>query len=782
MCASMSISEAEPSIMTRQSLADVGVLFVHGIGRHESGSTLQHMGGSLAAYTQQRYSLDPTAVLRMDTQAGADGEIKEALDLTIRTSSGAASVLRLREARWEGSFEDPTIGEVVRWGLVVAPWVLHREAFRWWWRRGPLRVRQIYWRVQWNLFASLSRFFGFTIAAIALQVFILLSLSLVWIRPVRRVLDTILVRTVGDAYRFVGDPNALTAMSMLVAEELRRLSGTCRKVMIVAHSQGAAVARSALELQSPPPNFERLITLGAGLAKLYALQDLRHRSAFLTYWTIMRFLLIFVILLTLGGTEESVYADLSGVAGLLLVFAPMRGVARSQLRMERRIEATPGLGQDWTWLDLWSTRDLVPDGLLRAGRLGAEGVVISLPVDNSGSWISDHVTYLSNPGQVLPLIYGVAAQLSGLNDSALLSHTNWLWRHRRRRARARGRGRLVAPIVGVILALPIDLLVLVARGDRDWAGLFVMIGGVSFALMWPRLWRRWEKRCRQLEPLGKTVPVNWVQLMRPSFWRRLPAVTCPPDFTTRSDREWASVLRRAIIGTPLSNEAPKDEEVKRLRHSPHSTRLVVVIFVALAALAGLAVLAFPFVLDTIEILSNSEQGTSRTALIVCTLLDPWPVSFAVGTIVLPGIVLDALGELSAVGLRQSSMRRLSVVSLIAALCIASIGVGTGIIILVTVRPTETFASDCFGGRPTDASGPSELHEQGVRLRRPLSPAHRSSLAASRISASSLPPPRPQTYSFESEYQSESWVVLVRQETGLQLDSLQAKFLELQISV
>ncbi|MDQ3531192.1 MAG: hypothetical protein M3456_02225 [Actinomycetota bacterium] len=69
----------------------------------------------------------------------------------------------------------------------------------------------------------------------------------------RRVLDAILVRTVGDAYRFVEDPNALTAMSTLVAEALRRLSGSCRKVMIVAHSQGAAVARAALDSRDLHP-------------------------------------------------------------------------------------------------------------------------------------------------------------------------------------------------------------------------------------------------------------------------------------------------------------------------------------------------------------------------------------------------------------------------------------------------------------------------------------------------------------------------------------------------
>jgi hypothetical protein len=236
--------------------------------------------------------------------------------------------------------------------------------------------------------------------------------------------------------------------------------------------------------------------------------------------------------------------------------------------------------------------------------------------------------------------------------------------------------------------------------------LFVVLGGVSFAVMWPRLWKRWEKRCRQLEPLGRTVPMNWHQSVRLSFWRRLPAVACPPDYINRSDREWAALLRRATIGTLLSNEAPIDEEIKRLPRRPHFNWPVVVIVVALAALAGLAVPAFPVVLDTVEILSHGEQGTSRPALVVCALLDPWTVAFAVGTIVVPGIVLDALGELTAVGRRQGSIRRLSIISLVAALCIASTGVVTGVIILLTVRPTQTLLpGDCLGSHQSDALEP-----------------------------------------------------------------------------
>jgi hypothetical protein len=696
MYGSESFIGAEHSIQAPQAVADVGVLFVHGIGHHEAGSTLRHMGGGLATYVQQRLSLDPNAEVRIGEQAAVRGESAGTLNIVIRASDGRKTVWRLSEARWDGSFDEPSIGEVVRWGLVVAPWVLHREAFRWWARRRPIRVRRLLLRLLTGLLAFFTRFIAFTLAAIALQVFVLFALAFLWIRPVRRVLDAILVRTVGDAYRFVDDPDSLNAMSKIVADELQRLSSRCRKVMVVAHSQGVAVAQGALELRRPPPNFERLVTLGAGLMKLHALQELRYRSGFLAFWTVMRLVLV-VLVFSVGQTvgETTGPANLDGAALLLLLFAPMRGVPRGQRRIRARIAKTPGFGNQWTWLDLWSTRDLVPDGSLRMDGDGGERAVISLQVDNSASWINDHVTYLSNPGQVLPLVYGVAAHLAGLSDSTLVRHVSWVWLHRRRRARSRGRGLLLTPVI--------------------WT--------------WARRWNRWEMRCRELEPHGQTVPATWFQLRMPSFWKRLPAVSCPSDSSKRADRQRETLLHQAMTGPPLRTLLVDEE----WSPPPLPRRLrwpVVVVIVATAALAGLAVLASPVLVDTMEGLFPNETGRSPTALIAGALLEPWVVWFAVATVILPGIVLDALGELFVSGRLRSSARRLSVIAVAIALGIAAIGLGAGTIISLTVRAIPTLSvGDCFDSRPSHPSRrpDNRVHFDVVRI--PCHEVHQGELLA-----------------------------------------------------
>jgi hypothetical protein len=679
-------------------IADVGLLFVHGIGYHEAGATLQHMGNSLATYVQRRFAFQPDVRVRIETDGTSLGP-EDVVNLTIETRGGPA-LWRMGEARWDGSFAEPTVGDVVRWGLVVAPWILHREAFWWWGRHGRLGLSGGVRRFFTSLFSFVLRFLGFTLAGVALQVLVLVSLAFMWLRPVRHMLDAILVRSAGDAYRFINDPEALAAMSMIVAQKLRHLCASCGSVVVIAHSQGAAVARAALEVADPPTNFKRLITLGPGLTKLHALQELAHRAGFLTYWTILRAVIFILFVSTLGGGTESTYASLNAILLLLLILAPMRGAARAQRRTKVAVARTTGLGIRWTWLDLWSARDLVPDGSLRVGRLNAEHVVMSLRVDNSTSWIKDHVTYVRNAGQVLPLIYGVAAQLSALDDPALVRDLGWTWQQRRRRAQARSRGFLVAAAVGVI---PFGLLP--ALLDSELAYLTLPASTVVALVIWSRLWRKWDRRCRELEPRGCTVPFGWRKFMRIAFWRTLPAVPSPPDLGRDVAHDRLSWLRRALMGPPLDAGAYSEiaSRSRSYRIDPH----IVVMSATLMCLMALALIATPILVDTVIALSRRDVGTSPTQLITNALLDRRVVLLALGMVVLPAILLDALGELSGSGLRQTALRRLSAATLVAALITAAPVVGAGVIVSLTMRPIGTLAvGDCFDTNATNPSRPA----------------------------------------------------------------------------
>jgi hypothetical protein len=349
------------------------------------------------------------------------------------------------------------------------------------------------------------------------------------------------------------------------------------------------------------------------------------------------------------------------------------------------------------------------------GRLRAEPAVISMQVDNSASWIGDHVSYLSNPGQVLPLIYGVLSQLSGPNDPYLVKQVNWIWQHRQRRASVRGRGLALAPVVAAAVALPTGLLL--AQIDDDLAGFLSIAMLISSVVIWGRFWKRWERRCCQLEPHGLTVPATWRQLMRPSFWLKLPAASPPHKWRKESDNDRETLFRRAMSGSPSFKAMVAADDPEQLPPLL-AARPVVVIFVSLAMLAGLAAASSPVLLGAVKSLSANELVTSPTAVIARALLEPWVIALAAATIVIPGVVLDALGELPASGRQPSLTRRRSVAALGAGLGAAALGIAASVIVLQTVRPIGTLSiGDCFDTHPADQTRPpdDQAHFDVVRI-------------------------------------------------------------------
>jgi hypothetical protein len=89
----------------------------------------------------------------------------------------------------------------------------------------------------------------------------------------------------GDSYMLAHCPVQFAAMRTQVARDLRWLQERCEKVVVVAHSQGAAIAHQVLKDGSYDPGSMRVfITLGQGISKLHLLQRMDwdpqvHRAA-----------------------------------------------------------------------------------------------------------------------------------------------------------------------------------------------------------------------------------------------------------------------------------------------------------------------------------------------------------------------------------------------------------------------------------------------------------------------------------------------------------------------
>jgi hypothetical protein len=80
-----------------------------------------------------------------------------------------------------------------------------------------------------------------------------------------------LAGVVGDAYVQLRSPVPRVAFEQATLRALRWLRPQCRRLAVVAHSQGAAIAHRTLQ-RSDAPRAELLITVGSGITKLEALR------------------------------------------------------------------------------------------------------------------------------------------------------------------------------------------------------------------------------------------------------------------------------------------------------------------------------------------------------------------------------------------------------------------------------------------------------------------------------------------------------------------------------
>src|SRR5262249_37434886 len=82
--------------------------------------------------------------------------------------------------------------------------------------------------------------------------------------------------TLGDSFLFVTSPITGAAVTTRVKKDLEWLMARCDRVIVLAHSQGAAVSYKVIKRQfwggHAPQKFHALITYGSGLRKLFDLE------------------------------------------------------------------------------------------------------------------------------------------------------------------------------------------------------------------------------------------------------------------------------------------------------------------------------------------------------------------------------------------------------------------------------------------------------------------------------------------------------------------------------
>lgn len=455
------------------SVADVGVLFVHGIGDQDQGATLESFSGPLLKCLRELVSSPLGRDVTLSVARAESGDsLLVALD---RQDGDGARRARwiLAEAWWAQAFPAPSYGQLVRWLAIVGPQTVYRHALRYLivprHRRPvpPLRGLLFHYNLYALIYIRLPLLiwrrvlYPVVMVAVAstLQFLFLLLIPMALIPVLRRGIQRIqyiLVASVGDSMAFVAVPDSFEHMVRRVHQEVRRLDSVASRIMVVAHSQGAAVVHEALR-RDPSVKVTSFVTLGAGLDKLTALATAAADSTpaplsrMAPLWGLPLFGALFTVNFT--NTPSVVAGTVTVACEVLMVVASvlsLRHFKRLQLAIGERLPL-PRQGTSMEWVDIYASADPVPHGPLLSvetepWRLDPRTAsVTSIEVQNRKSVATDHTTYQKNTEQVLvPLIDRICAATPlrltrALNDYEQMLQRAWTRRQLRTTWLARAR-------------------------------------------------------------------------------------------------------------------------------------------------------------------------------------------------------------------------------------------------------------------------------------------------------------------------------------------------------
>ncbi|MGK9147241.1 hypothetical protein KXS11_06410 [Plantibacter flavus] len=387
-----------------QPLFDVGFLFVHGIGQQRKGSTLAEAGDALHRYIGTEFAPapptdDPTLSMS-DVHLTDDGPAHGTIRFA--PSSDTTAEWLLAESHWAETFLPPSASATVRWLSMRAPYLLLSrateglvESWRAWWNRP-----QYWWRIALQMiwiFAAVP--IGVVLVVVLLiAVFLRTLIPFAWVQTILGQIEAILTSFLGDSYLFTASAVSSTAMSTRVAEEIDWIRARAKRVIVVAHSQGASVATQALATLDP---VEVLVTYGAGISQLAWLRSRAATCFAVVFWSVIWVVglagvvvtVVQAIEVTRGGSLPPwlwavmlfLWPVLLGGAGRL-----RDGIAGSRRNVV--LTAKPQVLAH-RWLDLWASADPVSGGP-STGHVfaGTESVRLW----NRGNVGLDHSGYFAN--------------------------------------------------------------------------------------------------------------------------------------------------------------------------------------------------------------------------------------------------------------------------------------------------------------------------------------------------------------------------------------------------
>jgi len=492
--------------------ADWAIIFVHGIGQQEPGSTLARFGYPLVEYARANSG----SACGLDTA-------QDAWHLTLADGRSARGWVLL-ELHWDDLVTPPSYRQLLRWMVLVVPWILHSDALQGSRRRpAPKREKRSWWstilrwwlygmslwstKLMWTFLRGMALLFAGVVAQLVLTVVGVLGLIPVLRGPARWA-QRALIGSVGDSFAYLYDEATWTRIERRLVDTVQSVNPRVHRIAVVTHSQGTAVMHRALAGGRMPDRVDIWVSLGSGLQKLAGLRAAKTRA--LAFWAVLRGVALAFVLASMPfwgtvpdpETGEETATDLTAFAltvAVAILVAPIRSVRRVQRESVRLLREPLG-HYHLRWLDLYTRHDPVPGGPIPGTSGNAdEQPVASVEVYNEGSFLRDHSAYFENPEHVVARVYDLLEPQRTLDPFVASQLVE------RRARRVRLRRVLGLLVVGTALAVAAPVVRAAPWPLVDLVGLAA--AGLLSHVVVTRTWRRWNSEATAkalVDPGGRT--------------------------------------------------------------------------------------------------------------------------------------------------------------------------------------------------------------------------------------------------------------------------------------
>ncbi|MEM7081394.1 MAG: hypothetical protein AAF465_01485 [Pseudomonadota bacterium] len=401
---------------SENSVDDIGILVVHGIGIQKAGESLEAAGNAIIRCLAN-YGVD---VSLLTSKPKGTTDEPPSLDIAVLGKHWAFA-----ECHWAESFLEPKYAQLTNWSLMALPSVAVRHFGRFIRRalKRPTLGQKIVSAIPATL-AYLAMAAALPFICLSLMVVNLLSFLPI-IGPVARGLRNILIRIAGDALVFTDNPVQEAAILGVFRERLlwlaERVSGP---IVVLAHSQGAAVSRLGLYQWDEPALRKRLhlYTYGSGLVKLTHVRGGAHASWWYPWLATLAtgFIATGATLLWTTTNLASLLVCALGFALLVIALRAHSEDSRLESYLDPSQMFTDNPQQSFRWTDTYASHDPVPGGAMFDRKID---YLASFEVTNRRSTVFDHTSYWLNRDEFVTRVTNTLlreARYPGLQNNDVL--------------------------------------------------------------------------------------------------------------------------------------------------------------------------------------------------------------------------------------------------------------------------------------------------------------------------------------------------------------------------